>query len=71
MTEFKKIYESLTVQFGTIILLLQGLPGIVAEIDKALPSIDLSSCPIVVNILTAAGAIVTIYGRIVARKIIK
>lgn len=69
--ETKSSLKSLTIQASAAIIFLQGLPEIVAEIDKAIPSMDIATSPLVVKILTVCAGIVAIYGRFRAKTVLK
>lgn len=60
----KKKYKSLTIQAGVVIVLLQGMPEIVAAIDAAIPSVALATNPVVLKVLSAVAGVVAIYGRL-------
>jgi len=64
--ETKNKLKSLTIQAGSMIILLQSLPMLVAEVDKMVP-MDLSTNPKVIAGLTIASGIVAIYGRLRAK----
>lgn len=68
--ENKPWYSSITIIAAGFVAFLQGLPTLVAEIDKFVP-MDLSVNPVVVKVLTIAAAIVAIYGRFTAKTQIK
>jgi len=61
--ETKSKFKSLTIQAGSVIILLQSLPALVAELDKMVP-MNLSTNPKMIAGLTIASGIVAIYGRL-------
>jgi len=65
--ETKNKLKSLTIQAAAIIGLLEVLPSIINEINVALPSVDLTTNPLVITILKYASIIVVIYGRLRAK----
>jgi len=66
----KKWYESVTIWAGKAIILLQAIPFVITWID-ANYGLHLQANPVVINALSAIAGIVTIYGRITAKTVIK
>lgn len=65
--ETKKWYQSITIQASAIVAFLQIVPDIIGQINAAVPSLGLSTNPIVMKALTIIGVIVAIYGRFTAK----
>ncbi len=68
--ETKAWYQSVTIWAGKIIIVLQVIPLIVAWVDANF-GLQLSTNPVVIQIMSAIAGIIAIYGRVTAKTVIK
>lgn len=67
----KKWFQSITIWGAGAVGLLQALPTLIATIDAAIPGLNLSINPVVIQVLSIAATIVVIYGRLTAKTTLK
>lgn len=68
--ESKPWYTSLTIWASKAIIVLQALPLFIGWVDSSF-GLQLATNPVVINILSVVAAIVAIYGRMTATKVLK
>ena len=63
--------SSLTIWAASIVGILQMIPGIITQLDVAIPSAHLAVNPFVIQVMSIIVIIVAIYGRFTATTVLK